>query len=867
MERLLRKSWGLISAAPVALWAALLVTFATVFLWREQSEIAQIGRALRTAHLRWLIALLVATAITQALNGFKLRLLLNRMGCAVPFPEVVSAQLQRSVIVTVVPAGSAPAAAVLARRFARSGVTTPIMVLALLLFSVLGHASFVIVLIPVIVWIAATSSVSTGVLVAAVALSLVVILMSGVALQILRRRTIPPWLSYRLPPRARTTILDVLEIDVPPRSLLMPLAVAIAVDLVGIGMVGLALRALDIGPTFAMAAGGYIIGTLFLMIAPVFQGIGVVELSMAIALERTGISKSDAFGATLLYRLAEVWTPLAVGIAIQIRAQERLRSLPRNLPAIMTGATGLLSVLSVMAPTIPNRFNRLQDYAFFNPHDASRTFSLVAGAVLLALSLALMRRRTVAWYGAVVLLLFLIASHLFKRHDQIVAVISAVNLVVLLITRRRFRVRSDIPTMQRGIVLLFASLLFALAYGTLGFWLLDRREFNINFSLWRSLKETTLLYFNLGGTDLDPRTRYADWFLDSVSVVGVISVLGAVVSLLRPVVWRRRILPNERAEAQALLDRYGNSALDEFKIWPDKLFFFSTDRQSVICYGVRRAVAVVLGDPVAPDRTAFQQVLLEFLDYCDANAWRVAFHQVGPEHLPEYRSAGLISLKIGEDAIVDLTAWDLSGHSMKPFRAAINRLTRQGFTVTYHPPPLPNSLLVELRAVSDAWLSLPGRRERQFTLGQWHDAYVARTPVLTLRSSDGQIMAFINRVRDGVAGEGTFDLMRHRPDAPNGSMDVLIVRLAEYLLADGYTRMSLGMVPFAAVGAGGSDPMLERGIRLLMERMERFFSYRGLRAYKEKYHPIWEPRYLIYQSSVVLPQVTLAIIQLTEGHS
>ena len=98
-------------------------------------------------------------------------------------------------------------------------------------------------------------------------------------------------------------------------------------------------------------------------------------------------------------------------------------------------------------------------------------------------------------------------------------------------------------------------------------------------------------------------------------------------------------------------------------------------------------------------------------------------------------------------------------------------------------------------------------------------------------------------------------------------MDVLLVRLAEHLRDTGYCRMSLGMVPFADVGTGEEDPVLERGLRLLVERMERFFSYRGLRMYKEKFHPIWEPRYLIYPTEVALPQIALAIIQLTEGGS
>jgi phosphatidylglycerol lysyltransferase len=865
MEQFLRRVWRLIGAAPTLLWGSALVLLSGIFIWRARSELSTIGAELRTAKLQWLIALLLFAILTQALNGLKLQLLMRRLGCNVPYPEVASAQLQRQMILTIVPVGSAPSAVLFARRFARFGATTPIMLTALMLFSLLGHGSFVAVLIPVFGWLAITGSISTTVLIAGVALVVAVLVVSGVGLATLQRGAIPAWAQRRLPHRVTGFIDEALATGVPARGLAAPFAIAISVDLLGIAMLWTALRSLDAPSSLEIAAGGYVIGTLFLMIAPLFQGIGIVEITMAIALERLGVPTAEAFGATLLYRVGEVWIPLVVGIAIQIRAQEHLRRLPRNLPALMTGATGLLSVLSVMAPTIPARFNRIEDYAFFDPHDASRTFSLVAGALLIALSLALLRRRLVAWWCAVGLLGFLIVSHLFKRHDQIVAVIAGVNLAVLLITRRRFRVRSDVPTMRRGVALFFGSLAFALAYGTLGFWLLDRREFNINFSIGRSLEETLSLFFNFGVTDLDPHTRYADWFLDSVSVVGAISLFAALVSLLRPVVWRRRTLPHERVEAEALINRYGCSALDEFKVSPDKIYFFGSDRRSVICYGVRGAVAVALGDPVAPDDAAFERVVTEFLDFCDANAWRAAFHQVGPEHLATYREADLDALKVGEDAIVDLTAWTMSGHAMKPFRAVVNRLAREGYTICHHDPPLPNPLLAEMREVSDAWLALPGRRERGFTLGQWDDAYVRRSPVFTLSSSDGRIVAFINLIRDGVPGEGTFDLMRHRPDAPNGSMDALLVRLAEHLRDQGYSRMSLGMVPFADVGTGEADPVLERGLRLLVERMERFFSYRGLRLYKEKFHPIWEPRYLIFQSGVALPQIALSIIQLTEG--
>ena len=68
------------------LWGVALALLAAAFLWRERSELSAIGGALRTAHLRWLIALLVAAALSQALNGLKLKLLLRRLGCEVPIP-------------------------------------------------------------------------------------------------------------------------------------------------------------------------------------------------------------------------------------------------------------------------------------------------------------------------------------------------------------------------------------------------------------------------------------------------------------------------------------------------------------------------------------------------------------------------------------------------------------------------------------------------------------------------------------------------------------------------------------------------------------------------------------------------------------
>jgi phosphatidylglycerol lysyltransferase len=176
-------------------------------------------------------------------------------------------------------------------------------------------------------------------------------------------------------------------------------------------------------------------------------------------------------------------------------------------------------------------------------------------------------------------------------------------------------------------------------------------------------------------------------------------------------------------------------------------------------------------------------------------------------------------------------------------------------------------LLRQLRQVSDAWLTLERRRERGFTLGQFTEGYVARCPVLALESAEGRVDAFINLIPDSVPGEMTFDLMRHRPDAPNGAMDFLMMRLIQHAQAQGFRRVSLGMVPLVDAESGPDMAWRERALALLTERLGRFFDAASLWRYKDKFGPTWEPRFLVYQHHARLPSIGLAIARLTEGSS
>jgi phosphatidylglycerol lysyltransferase len=124
----------------------------------------------------------------------------------------------------------------------------------------------------------------------------------------------------------------------------------------------------------------------------------------------------------------------------------------------------------------------------------------------------------------------------------------------------------------------------------------------------------------------------------------------------------------------------------------------------------------------------------------------------------------------------------------------------------------------------------------------------------------------VNLVPDYHPGEATPDLMRHYPDVLNGTMDFLFAEMMLDLHGRGVESFSLGMAPFAGVGEDPNASLRERAIHELTERLNRFFSYRGLRAYKAKFEPRWEPRYLVFGGGIVgLVRTTVALTQLSEG--
>lgn len=530
--------------------------------------------------------------------------------------------------------------------------------------------------------------------------------------------------------------------------------------------------------------------------------------------------------------------------------------------ALATLGSGLVNLWSVAGRRLPSRVALLRSIFPLEFLQLSRVLTLVAGFALVISSINVYKRKRRAYYVVVLLSLLSAVFHLTKGVDYEEALFSVFLLGLVVATRRQFTVRSGPLGWRPTLVRLGLAAVIAAGYGVAGFWLLDRREFGVEFT-WRDAVARTVGVLALRDPGVTPQTRHATWFLDSLELMTATALLYSGYTLFRPALYRLRTLPQERGLATAIVERHGRSSLDYFKTWPDKSFFFSASRRAFLAYRAAGGFVVVLGDPVGPD-DEIAAIVAEFAAFCLENDWRLAFYQTLPDFLPLYRRAGLRKFKVGDDAIVDLRAFDLEGRARKSLRSVVRRLEAAGVHPLWHDPPIPDAVLDELRAVSDEWLRIPGRRERQFTLGRFNPDYVRSTPVFTVSGHDGAVLAFANVIRSFRPAEATIDLMRRRTSAPNGIMDYLLVKLFERDRREGYERFNLGMVPMDGFVAQEHASAEERAVHACIQRFTFLFSYKGLKAFKAKFATAWEPRYVVYRRALDLPRLALALARVSE---
>ena len=293
-------------------------------------------------------------------------------------------------------------------------------------------------------------------------------------------------------------------------------------------------------------------------------------------------------------------------------------------------------------------------------------------------------------------------------------------------------------------------------------------------------------------------TPHAAWFVQSVPVLSAVALIYGVVMILRPAILRGGATVEDRARMRELVHTYGLNRLAPYSLQEAKALFFNATRTAGLAYRVAGEVAVALGDPIGPPGEV-PGVLDEVLHFCRARGWHPAFYQVLPALAPLYRARGFKLMKIGEDAVLDLPTFTLSGKRMANVRHSVTHAERAGLRVhVCRLAEVGEELRTQLAAISRAWLSGKMSAEMGFSMGTFGEVLDEETLVAIALDEQGTAWAFITLVPVPARRGWMLDLMRRRVGAPGGAMELLIARTAEYLHERGDQTFSLSLAPLAS---------------------------------------------------------------------
>ena len=304
----------------------------------------------------------------------------------------------------------------------------------------------------------------------------------------------------------------------------------------------------------------------------------------------------------------------------------------------------------------------------------------------------------------------------------------------------------------------------------------------------------------------------------------------------------------EKSRYKAFLESFDNTNLNaSLAFLGDKLIYYYTeDEKDLVAFqfALEDGKAVVMGDPIGRSEY-FNKAVSAFIKDAEDKNLIPLFYEISQDITLLLHNFGYDFMKFGETAKVDLTEFGLVGKSGRKFRAITNRGENSGYSFKVELPPFSNNFLDELKNISDNWLF--GRQEKGFSLGYFDRDYLSLAPIACVLDDSGNIQAFANFLVCNNDNESSIDLMRYDPKTErNGIMDYLFVRIFLYMKENNVRYFDLGMAPLSNVGQYDHSFLNEKLAFLVYSFTNRFYSFGGLRKYKEKFAPAWEARYLSY---------------------
>lgn len=587
-------------------------------------------------------------------------------------------------------------------------------------------------------------------------------------------------------------------------------------------------------PTFILA---YSLGIVVAVVSHVPGGVGVFE---AVVLAVVPGDRATVFAALIAYRLLYYLLPFALGVTLLAWHEgSALRRAGRILagtqvaasslsPLVMSVAVFLGGAMLLLSGSLPSLRARMGILSHVMPLpfiEASHLAASLVGTALLLLAPGLYRRLDGAFHATRALLIAGAAFSLGKGIDYEEALVCLMLAGLLQWTHGAYYRRTALTQtpLSAGWIASAAGVL------AISLW--------AGFFAYRHVPYADDLWWRFALHGDAPR------FLRAIPAIAVLLTGASLWRFFAPV-------PDDRADREEAADMAIIRAIlakadrteAMLALTGDKRFLISAQKDAFLMYQVKGSTWIVMGDPIgAPE--AWGDLFWRLRDLSDRQQGRLLLYEISPATLDLAIGLGLHIVKFGEEALVPLADFTLDTPQLRSLRRSERAVAKSGVTFRIVPAAAVPVILDELQEISDAWIAAKGHSEKHFSLGRFDRDYMCQFDIALVMAGE-RIVAFANLWLTQNRREASIDLMRSRVDAPKGSMDFLFVQLMAWAKARGYERFSLGMAPMSGIDGRRLAPAWAKIAALVYRHGERFYGFRGLRSYKEKFAPVWEPRYV-----------------------
>ena len=504
--------------------------------------------------------------------------------------------------------------------------------------------------------------------------------------------------------------------------------------------------------------------------------------------------------------------------------------------AILTLAAGVMLLASGATPSEPERFVAIMKFEPVLLIEIGHFLSSILGLVLVMLAFGLRARLGGAWGATMIIVLIAAPLSLVKGFIWEESALLGLLAALLAPFRSAFPRTSRLTRMEVTPGWLVSAFALVVGAGALGLWSFEHADYGDR-AWWQVM------------ADADAARSLRAWAGAAILLFGF-GVWRLFASAATPPIVGEEDPDYDRVRA-ILAKAEVCRPTSNLALLGDKRFLFSASGESFLMFGVRGRSWIALGAPVGR-RDERLELLWRFRELADAHAARPGLYGLDADDLPDVVELGFSIQKLGESALTPLDTFSLDGRRRGNLRRAWRKAAEEGASFSVVPPGEVAALIPQLREVSDAWLEGHAGGEKAFSLGAFRSRYVSEFPVALVRW-EGRIVAFATLWTVASKEAFSIDLMRYVEAGPRNIMDYLFVELMAWGAAQGYVAFDFGMAPLSGLDDRPLAPMLSRVGRLIFDRGEEVYNFQGVRRYKDKYDPLWQPRYIAAARKWAIP--------------